>query len=382
MGNNRYGNASAQAARGHLRRQCWLYHPRIRVSFPACAMQSLLPDLNDVVGQARTLEELARPLLHMLQQVTQLESTYLTRIDLPHGQQHLLYTLNTGLLHMPEGLSVPWDDTLCRRALEAEQPYTPDVAECWSDSAAARALGLHTYVSTPVRLPEGQLYGTLCAASAQPCDLPDNALPMLQLFANLIGQQVERELLLRELQQRNHELATFALTDALTGLPNRRALREEMPRMWARAQRENRYVLLAFIDLDQFKPINDLHGHQVGDQLLCTIARQLRDTLRNSDFAARIGGDEFVMLGTGSERMPGDGGAAQGTELQERLSLATQCDVTLPHALLRYPGASVGVVCIDPDTTTPEQAEEQADQAMYATKAARRGPAPAGGGTR
>ena len=333
-------------------------------------MESMLSDLNDVVGQARTLEQLTRPLLSMLQHLTQLESTYLTQIDLPHGQQHLLYTHNTGALQMPEGLSVPWEDTLCRRALEAGQTYTPDVPACWGDSTAAKALGLQTYVSTPVRLPQGQLYGTLCAASAQPCDLPPDALPLLQLFATLIGQQVERELLLRQLQQRNQELSTFAMTDALTGMPNRRALLEEMPRMWARAQRENRYVLLAFIDLDQFKPINDRHGHHIGDQLLCTISRQLLNALRDSDFAARIGGDEFVMLGTGAERSPGASPSTE--ELQVRLTLASQCDVALPHSLLHYPGASVGVVCIDPHATTPDESLEQADQAMYNIKATRR----------
>lgn len=329
-------------------------------------MDSLLPRLSHTLVHARSLEELARPLLDMLQQVTQLDSAYLTRIDLPHSQQHVLYTCNRGALAMPEGLVVPWDDTLCRRALEAQQPYTRDVAACWGDSEAARALGLHTYVSAPVRLPQGQLYGTLCAASQTEHALQDNALSMLQLFAGLIGQQVERELLLQELQQRNLELASYALT----GLPNRRALMEEMPRMWARAEREGRSVLLAFIDLDGFKPINDQHGHNVGDQLLQTVARQLLGSLRESDFAARIGGDEFVMVGTGPELSQS---ATQVLhELQERLVLATQCDVALPGDLLHYPGSSVGVVAVHPAQTTTEQALALADAAMYQAKTRRK----------
>lgn len=333
-------------------------------------MESLLPRLSHTLVHARSLEELARPLLDMLQQVTQLDSTYLTRIDLPHSQQHVLYTCNRGQLDMPEGLAVPWDDTLCRRALEAQQPYTRDVTACWGDSDAARALGLHTYVSTPVRLPQGQLYGTLCAASGVEHELPTNALPMLQLFAGLIGQQVERELLLQELQQRNRELASYALTDSLTGLPNRRALMEELPRMWARAEREGRSVLLAFIDLDGFKSINDQHGHEVGDQLLQTVARQLLTALRDSDFAARIGGDEFVMVGTGPELSQS---ATQVLyELQERLSLSTLCDVALPGNLLRYPGASVGVVAVHPGQTSTEQALALADAAMYQAKTRRK----------
>jgi diguanylate cyclase len=203
-------------------------------------MESLLPRLSHTLVHAKSLEELTRPLLDMLQQVTKLDSTYLTRIDLPHSQQHVLYTCNRGRLEMPEGLVVPWQDTLCRRALEDRQPYTADVVSSWGDSEAARALGLHTYVSAPVRLPQGQLYGTLCAASGVEQAMPDGAMATLELFAGLIGQQVERELLLQELQQRNLELANYALTDALTGLPNRHALMEELPRMWARAERDGR----------------------------------------------------------------------------------------------------------------------------------------------
>lgn len=333
-------------------------------------MDALLPRLSHAVVHARSLEELTRPLLDMLQQITHLDSTYLTRIDLPRSQQHVLYTCNRGALNMPEGLVVPWDDTLCRRALESNQPYTSDVAACWGDSEAAQALGLQTYVSTPVRLPQGQLYGTLCAASSHMQAMPDNAMAMLQLFASLIGQQVEREMLLQELQQRNHELAAYALTDALTGLPNRRALLEELPRMWARAEREGRTVLLAFIDLDDFKPVNDLHGHHVGDQLLQTVARQLLGALRDSDFAARMGGDEFVMVGTGPERS--QTASAVLYELQERLCQATQCDVSHTLGLLHYAGASVGVVAVHPAQTSPEQALALADAAMYQTKSLRR----------
>ncbi len=333
-------------------------------------MESLLPRLSHTLVHAKSLEELTRPLLDMLQQVTKLDSTYLTRIDLPHSQQHVLYTCNRGRLEMPEGLVVPWQDTLCRRALEDRQPYTADVVSSWGDSEAARALGLHTYVSAPVRLPQGQLYGTLCAASGVEQAMPDGAMATLGLFAGLIGQQVERELLLQELQQRNLELANYALTDALTGLPNRHALMEELPRMWARAERDGRSVLLAFIDLDGFKQINDQHGHEAGDQLLQTVARQLLNALRDSDFAARIGGDEFVMVGTGPEISQS---ATQVLyELEERLALATQCDVAVAEDLLHYPGASVGVVAVHPAQTSTEQALALADAAMYENKTRRR----------
>ena len=86
-------------------------------------------------------------------------------------------------------------------------------------SEAAKNLGLKTYLSTAVR----QLHGTLCAASANTHPMPSQAQAVLQLFTALICKYVERDMLLKELQRRNQELAAHAMTDALTGLPNRRA---------------------------------------------------------------------------------------------------------------------------------------------------------------
>jgi len=79
-------------------------------------MDPLLTRLSHSLHQAQSQEELVRPLLEMLEQVTQLESTYLTRIDLEQDLQHVLYARNTRQMQIPEGLSVPWQDTLCRRA--------------------------------------------------------------------------------------------------------------------------------------------------------------------------------------------------------------------------------------------------------------------------
>ena len=111
------------------------------------AMQDHSPDarafiarLSDSLVGAHSLEELVRPLLELLEAVTGLESTYMTAIDEVAGLQHILYARNTRRLQIPEGLSVPWDDTLCKRALDEGRMYTDDVADCWGDSDAARAL--------------------------------------------------------------------------------------------------------------------------------------------------------------------------------------------------------------------------------------------------
>jgi len=93
-------------------------------------MNQILSLLSETVPKARTLEELTRPLLTLLGQVTGMESTYLTTIDAEEGVQRIEYSRNVGNMVIPEGLVVPWADTLCKRALEENRLYSDNVTEC------------------------------------------------------------------------------------------------------------------------------------------------------------------------------------------------------------------------------------------------------------
>ncbi|HEY8878671.1 MAG TPA: sensor domain-containing diguanylate cyclase [Roseateles sp.] len=333
-------------------------------------MDSFFAQLSSSVSSARTLEDLTRPLLEMLEAVTGLESTYLTTIDLAEGLQHVVYARNSQELQIPEGLTVPWGDTLCKRALDEGRPYTDNVADVWGDSDAARALGIQTYVSTPVRTDDGALYGTLCAASSQRQPLTPDAGQALRLFARLIEQHVERERLVEKLQRANAELKTQALTDALTGLMNRRALMQELVRLRALAQRSGSWLLAGAIDLDGFKQVNDSHGHDAGDEFLCGVADRLQAALRSGDVLARMGGDEFVVVGMGP-RLTEDGAAAASL-LQQRLASATVASYPAGTGTIDYAGASVGVACLDPQQCSVEEVLRASDAAMYRVKLTRR----------
>jgi diguanylate cyclase len=325
--------------------------------------------LADSVNGAHSLEELVRPLLELLQAVTGLESTYLTRIDTAAGFQYVVYARNTRKLQIPEGLEVPWEGTLCKRALEEGRLYTDDVAHCWADSEAARALGIATYASTPVRIEDGTLYGTLCAASDERKPLADGAEKILHMFSRLIGQQIERERLMLALRRANDSLAVSALTDATTHLPNRRALMEEMRRRLASLEREGGALAVVFVDLDRFKAINDGHGHEVGDQFLAAIGGRLQGALRAGDFVARLGGDEFVVL----SHIPHEGDAeAAGVALRARLRSATTGHFGLAGAAIDYAGPSIGMVMAAPDARDAEALLAKADAAMYADKRLRK----------
>jgi diguanylate cyclase (GGDEF)-like protein len=160
--------------------------------------------------------------------------------------------------------------------------------------------------------------------------------------------------------QRNLALAELrAASDALTGLPNRRAADESLKRMVAQAGRAVAPLSAILFDLDHFKRVNDLHGHDQGDTALAAVGQVLTATVRASDFAARFGGEEFLVL------LP-DTARTGAVEVAEKLRRA------LERADLPGVGtvtASFGVASMPEDATDPEYLLRKADRAMYRAKA-------------
>ncbi len=155
------------------------------------------------------------------------------------------------------------------------------------------------------------------------------------------------------------QLRHMADHDDLTGLYNRRRFEEELERHIAHGRRYGMDGALLLLDLDDFKAVNDGHGHRAGDTVLTAIGRVLNDRLRESDVVARFGGDEFAVL------MP-HGGEAEAAELADVLVDAIHTDVQAPDGPL---GASVGFAVFE-ESTTPDEMLSAADDAMYADKAA------------
>ncbi|MGY6519346.1 MAG: GGDEF domain-containing protein [Lysobacteraceae bacterium] len=328
-----------------------------------------LDELADILASAEDTESLVRPLLALLQAATGMESAYFTSIDHRAGIQYVDFAHNIeGGLVINEGVNVPWYDTLCKRAIQEERFFTNDVPERWGDSKAARELGIVSYLSTPVRVGDGDLHGTLCAASASRIELPDGAERLLGLFAKLVARQIEHERLLAMLRRENQALSEVALVDPLTGLPNRRALLDVLDRRMASCRHADVPVLVAFVDLDGFKGINDTHGHDAGDRFLVEVARRLKSGLREGDVVGRLGGDEFLVVTAGSHL--GIDSAREALRL--RIEDLVEGDYDLGSARLHYPGASVGVVACSSGTADRDALLAEADAAMYARKRERR----------
>jgi diguanylate cyclase len=177
----------------------------------------------------------------------------------------------------------------------------------------------------------------------------------LSLVTWRLGQQVVRQ---------NRHLQAFNRTDGLTGLPNRLHWQESAAQELRRHRRHGRPAVLMMIDIDHFKPINDQHGHLVGDEVLKAFAIDLRACLREVDTAGRYGGDEFgvVLPDTGPE------GAAQTARrlLQHVRRRAAEPDAGVPFTI------SIGYALADPDMADTAAWIAAADAALYRAKAAGR----------
>jgi len=203
-------------------------------------------------------------------------------------------------------------------------------------------------------------------------DLMELAINVVRLSADASLVRIVRQFddTRRTLQQRLHEeqamLAHRALHDQLTGLPNRALLTDRL-RQTARALgRRGTGAVLLYLDLDNFKAINDRFGHPAGDCLLVAVSSRLRSMARSGDTVARLGGDEFVVLATDLEDPE-----VAARSLAERIHQAMRAPVPVGERQL-HSSVSIGIASIGPDAD-PEVCLAQADAAMYQAK--RGGPA-------
>jgi diguanylate cyclase (GGDEF)-like protein/PAS domain S-box-containing protein len=166
------------------------------------------------------------------------------------------------------------------------------------------------------------------------------------------------------------QIQYYASYDSLTGLPNRRLLLEYLSHELSRARRRGHYGALLFIDLDNFKTINDSLGHSVGDELLKVVAKRIRECIRQEDTAARMGGDEFIIIVTELDRSMGLA-AHKARGIAEEISLCLSAPCQIEGRDLQIT-PSVGVSLFPKDDKGVDDILKQADTAMYRAKAAGR----------
>ena len=150
--------------------------------------------LEEAARNGSDLESLARGLLARLSDLTGLSSTYLAETRLTVDEQYIVFSCNrSDLFHIPEDVTLPWSEGVCRFVVEGGPHYTSDAQKQFPSSSVARLLEIRTFVSYPVFTAEGRFFGTLCGASKEQVEIEEQILELMRECARLIGQRLRAD---------------------------------------------------------------------------------------------------------------------------------------------------------------------------------------------
>ncbi|RUV68543.1 EAL domain-containing protein, partial [Mesorhizobium sp. M5C.F.Cr.IN.023.01.1.1] len=321
-------------------------------------------------GQAHILEMIATsaPLEDVLDRLMRLVESQLTGI---FGSV-LLLDKDGGHLHHGAAPSLSKDYTSaidgvatgpkvgsCGTAAHRREPViVADIMQdpLWEDyRELAAAHGYRSCWSTPILSHQGAVLGVFAMYSMTVREPTDAETRLIDFTTRIAGIAIERKLA----EDRIHFMANH---DALTGLPNRALLEDRLSQAILYAQRYDRWVTVVFIDLDNFKLVNDTLGHNAGDELLKTVAARMVECVRATDTVVRLGGDEFVIVlfdqPTNVDLI---------AETLQKIRMAIAEPVRLGAHRLRAT-ASIGIASYPKDGTNPDALLANADAAMYRAK--------------
>ncbi|WP_328294272.1 EAL domain-containing protein [Kineococcus sp. NBC_00420] len=273
----------------------------------------------------------------------------------------VLSALDGGEVGLADGSVLAWADTFCASSVAGDAPRFSnrvDEVAAWAHAREATGFPWISYLSVPLRAPDGRVLGSLCAGARETQPDPGLLLGEVELAASLLGTLLAYEVRLQAEARRAEHAEATADHDALTGLGNRRAWDAALALEEARARRLGTTASVLVLDLDALKETNDTQGHEAGDELLVRTARALRDLLRPEDLVVRLGGDEFAAL------LP-DVDAGAVADLVARLRAGLRVDQVRASLGVATRRAAEGL----------HTAWHAADSAMYADKAARAGTA-------
>jgi diguanylate cyclase (GGDEF)-like protein/PAS domain S-box-containing protein len=230
----------------------------------------------------------------------------------------------------------------------------------WEDyTELVAAYGYRSCWSTPILSHQGAVLGVFAMYSKSVREPTEIETRLIDVTTRIAGIAIERK-------RAEDQIRFLAHHDALTGLPNRSLLKDRLTQAILQTQRHNPWVSVAFIDLDNFKTINDSLGHTTGDDLLKVVAKRMVSCVRATDTVVRLGGDEFVILLVDLPASPDEISATL-----ERIRAAIAEPVSIDGRAL-YVTCSMGVATFPNDGADPEALLMNADAAMYKAKEAGR----------
>ena len=200
---------------------------------------------------------------------------------------------------LADGDAFQLGNTYCAITMQADRPVGFEhVAQSEiSTHPAYQSFGLEAYIGIPIHVKD-EVFGTLNFSSPNPRPREFSAVDIeaLQLMAAWVGSELSRRDTEEELKQAKERLEQQSREDPLTHLYNRRGFEERLIRMNQRSRHHGVVQIGMVVDLDDFKSINDTHGHSIGDQVLMAVAMTIQHSIRPNDICARVGGDEFMVL--------------------------------------------------------------------------------------
>jgi diguanylate cyclase (GGDEF)-like protein/PAS domain S-box-containing protein len=255
-------------------------------------------------GQAQILQMIATsaPLENVLQRLVHLAESQLTGIygsvllldeDGVHLRHGAAPSLADAYIKAIDGISIGPKVGSCGTAVyRREAVVVTDIMDdpLWEDyRELAAAHGYRSCWSTPILSHQGAVLGVFAMYSTTVREPTEAETNLIEVTTRIAGIAIERKMA----EDRIHFMANH---DALTGLPNRTLLKDRLSQAVLHAQRYDRWVTVVFIDLDNFKIVNDSLGHNAGDELLRTVSSRMVGCVRATDTVVRLGGDEFVIL--------------------------------------------------------------------------------------
>jgi len=320
----------------------------------------------DLLLQGRDAQDMLQTTCTRLVDMEVFHTIGVVRPD-PQGRVQVLAGAGLGIEKM-QPFQIYVDDPSCLSARAWREQKTI-VHSDFSSSQADRPWGqiLATFgwssaLATPVWR-DGKPFAVITFISTEQV-FDSDTITACERAASLLGHSLDEYDLKERLRFLQEQEAQLARTDLVTGLPNRRFLETQMEQAMLRAVRHNRLLAVCMLDLDNFKPINDTYGHEIGDEVLMMLGKRLSNTLRKTDFIARYGGDEFVLL---LEDL------AEHADLAQLLKKIEEI-ITVPIRLSNGESVQVGVsmgIALYPtaDTDQADQLLRWSDQALYEIKA-------------
>ncbi len=305
-----------------------------------------------------TFDDAARAVLTHLRQHVPMAFWSVTRVE--NGRQSYLY-LDDNDYGLLRGGSHPWEDSFCIHMAAGRGPHAAPVAQdvpAYASAGVNAVATIGSYAGSVISEPDGQLFGAICGIDPSP--KPDDerltgAAPLLQLLGQLLSMVLAADRAREQLRLTALEAEVAAETDSLTGLYNRRAWDRLLAEEEVRFSRFGDPTILAVLDLDQLKTINDTQGHAAGDDYIRRAAGALRTSVRSGDVVARLGGDEFGVLLRSCDEAAAAGRVQQMYRAQDDAGVAGSVGWAPITVLRGFPAALA-----------------QADQAMYQAKRERR----------